>query len=108
MLSRDAKFEAEGGIVCSSLFEALDIAREHAIDDGAEEICVIGGANVFAQTLAKADRIYLTEVQATVEGDTHFPPLDPAQWRLASTEPHEKGEGDDFAFTLKIFERIKS
>ncbi len=108
VLSRDAKFEAEGGIVCSSLFEALDIAREHAIDDGAEEICVIGGANVFAQTLAKADRIYLTEVQATVEGDTHFPPLDPAQWRLASTEPHEKGEGDDFAFTLKIFERIKS
>ncbi len=107
VLSRDAKFEAEGGIVCSSLFEALDIAREHAIDDGAEEICVIGGANVFAQVLPKADRIYVTRVHAEVEGDAHFPAIDPAAWRVAREEAHEKADGDDYAFTLTVYERVK-
>ena len=106
VLSRDVKFEAEGGIVCSSLFEALDIAREHAIDDGADEICVIGGANVFAQVMARADRLYLTVVDAEVEGDVYFPAVDPAAWKLVSEEPHEKAEGDDYAFTLKTYERI--
>src|SRR5690606_32240555 len=54
VLSRDRLFEAEGGVICSTLSEALDIAYEHAEDDGAEEVMVIGGANIYAQTLPKA------------------------------------------------------
>lgn len=111
VLSRDPKMEAEGGIICTTLHEALDIGREHAIEDeiphDMPEICVIGGANVYAQTLPRADRLYVTLVHVTTEGDTHFAPIDLAQWRVLSEEPHEPGEGDDHAFTLKVYERLK-
>lgn len=105
VLSRDLKFEAEGGIVCNTLFEALDIAREHAADDGADEICVIGGANLYNQILGRADRLYVTHVHAEVEGDTFFPEIDPATWRVVSSEDFARAEGDDYDFTLKIYER---
>jgi dihydrofolate reductase len=108
VLSRDLKFEAEGGIVCGSLFEALDIAKEHAIDDGAEEICVIGGANLFAQVMAKADRLYVTHVHATVDGDTHFPAIDPARWQVVRQEAFAKTADDDYDFTLKVYERLQT
>jgi dihydrofolate reductase len=106
VLSRDMKFEAEGGVICTTLMEALDIAREHAEDDGADEICVIGGANVYQQTLPKADRLYITHVHAEVEGDTHFPAIDPKVWKVMREEAFDKGEGDDYAFTVKVYERV--
>ncbi len=110
VLTRDLKFEAEGGIVCNTLHEALDIAREHAVEDGAPatdmpEICVIGGANVFEQVLPRANRLYVTEVQATIEGDTHFPAIDPAIWQVTSSETFDKAEGDDYGFVFKVYER---
>lgn len=108
VLSRDMRMEAEGGVVCHTLFEALDIAREHAADDGADEICVIGGANIYEQTLPKADRIYVSHVHADVEGDAHFPVIDAAVWQVTSEESFAKTENDDHDFTLKIYERIKT
>lgn len=107
VLSRDLKFEAEGAIVCATLFEAFDIAREHAIDDGVDEICVIGGGNLYAQTLARADRLYVTLVHAEVEGDTHFPAIDPAQWHIVGEDAHPRAEGDDHAFAFRTYERLK-
>lgn len=106
VLSRDLKFEAPGAVVCNTLFEALDIAREHAVEEDAEEICVVGGANVFAQTLPKADRLYLTTVHATLEGDVHFPPFDPAQWRLQTEESFPQSEDDEYSFTLRIMDKV--
>ncbi len=105
--SRDVKMEAEGGIVCTSLFEAIDIAREHAEDDGVDEVCVIGGANIYAQMIDKADRLYVTQVHAEVDGDTHFPAIDPARWTVVSEKAMAKGEGDDYDYTLKVYERTK-
>ncbi|WP_140984659.1 dihydrofolate reductase [Asticcacaulis tiandongensis] len=107
VLSRDLKFEAEGGVVCETLFEALSIAREHAMDDGADEIMIIGGAKVYEQTLPKADRLYVTQVHANVEGDTFFPPIDPEIWQETRSEFLTRGEGDDHDFTLKIYDRKK-
>ncbi len=108
VLTRDVRMEAEGAIICHSLFEALDIAREHAADDGADEICVIGGANIYEQTLPKADRIYVSHVHADVEGDAHFPAIDPSIWQVTSEESFAKTENDDHDFTLKIYDRIKA
>src|SRR4051812_44536619 len=68
VLSRDGSFEPEGALVCETLDEALQIAREQAADDGADEVCVIGGAHIFAAAWLKARRLYITEVQAEVEG----------------------------------------
>ncbi|MDC7682400.1 dihydrofolate reductase [Asticcacaulis sp. BYS171W] len=103
--SRDPKFEAEGAVVCETLFEAMEIAREHAADDGADEVVVIGGANIYAQTIGKADRLYVTLVHTTLDGDAHFPEIDPAVWTETKSEFVEKGDGDDFDFTLKVYER---
>ena len=88
-------------------FEAVDIAREHAVDDDIDEICIIGGANIYEQFLPKADRLYVSEVQADVDGDATFPEIDTMTWELASSEPYVKAEGDDYDFTLKIYNRIK-
>jgi dihydrofolate reductase len=106
VLSRDGSFEPEGALVCETLGEALQIAREQAAEDGAEEVCVIGGAAVFAEALPRAKRLYLTEVDAEVEGDTHMPPIDESQWREVRREAYPAGPEDDYPFVFRVLERI--
>ena len=106
VLSRDGSFEPAGAIVCERFEEAVSIAREQASEDGAEEVCVIGGAALFALALPKAKRMYLTEVDAEVTGDVFFPPFDETQWREVEREAHDAGEGDDHPFVFRVLERI--
>ena len=105
VLSRDGSFEPQGALVCETLDEALHIAREHAADDGAEEVCVIGGAAVFAEALPRAKRLYLTEVDADVEGDVHLPKIDESQWREVRREAYPAGPDDDYPFVFRVLER---
>jgi dihydrofolate reductase len=105
VLSRDLTFEVEGGLLCETLSEALNIGREQAMDDGVDEVCAIGGAAVFEMALPKARRIYLTEVEAEVEGDVLFPPFDESEWREVRREHHPAGDQDDHAFTFRVLER---
>ncbi len=106
VLTRDGSFEAAGAIVCERFEEAVAIGREQAEEDGAEEVCVIGGAALFALALPKARRLYLTEVEAEVDGDVHLPPLDESVWREVRGEAHPAGEGDDFPFVFRVLERV--
>jgi len=106
VLTRDGSFEAAGAIVCERFEEAVAIGREQAEEDGAEEVCVIGGAALFALALPKARRLYLTEVEAEVDGDVHLPPLDERAWREVRREAHPAGEGDDFPFVFRVLERV--
>ena len=105
VLSLDGTFEPTGAVVCERFEEALAMAREQAEEDGAEEVCVIGGTALFALALPKAKRLYLTEVEADVEGDAEFPVFDEGGWREVRREPHPAGEGDDYAFTFRVLER---
>jgi dihydrofolate reductase len=105
VLSRDGSFEPQGALVCEKFDEAVQIAREQAAEDGAAEVCVIGGEALFALALPKARRLYLTEVQAEVEGDARFPAFDEGQWREVRREDHPAGEGDDHAFVFRVLER---
>lgn len=105
VLSRDLKFEAEGAIVCGNMFEALELAREHALDDGADDICIIGGANIYSQTLSRADRLYITRVHASPEGDVFFPEINKDQWVEVENTFHPKAEGDDHDFTTLVYDR---
>lgn len=105
VLSRDGSFEPQGAIVCERFEEAVQIAREEAEDDGADEVCVIGGEALFALALPKARRLYLTEVDVEVEGDTRFPDFDESEWREVRREAYPAGEGDDHAFVLRVLER---
>jgi dihydrofolate reductase len=105
VLSRDGSFEPKGAVVSADFAEALAIAREQAADDGAEEVCVIGGQALFAAALPKAKRLYLTEVQAEVDGDAHFPDFDEAEWREVRQEEYPAGENDDYPFVFRVLER---
>jgi dihydrofolate reductase len=105
VLSRDGTFAPKGAVVCEELSEALQIGREQAEDDGESEICVIGGAGVFAAALPKARRMYLTEVDASPAGDVFMPPFDEADWVEVRRESHPAGKGDDHAFVFRTLER---
>jgi dihydrofolate reductase len=105
VLSRDGSFEPKRALVCQTLDEALQIGREHAAEDGMDEICVIGGADVFHAALPKGRRRYLTEVDAEVEGDVILPPFDESQWVEVGRESHPAGLDDEFPFTFRVLER---
>ena len=92
-------------MVCEDFSEAVQIAREQAAEDGAAEVCVIGGAALFALALPKARRMYLTEVEAVVEGDVSFPDFDEADWREVWREDHTADDKNQYAFTFRTLER---
>ena len=86
VLSRDAGLTLEGATVCGDLERALAAAADAP---GGEQVWVVGGGAVYALALARADRVELTTVDVTVDGDTHAPRLAPDEWRLASTDPQD-------------------
>jgi dihydrofolate reductase len=109
VLTRDGSYEelgkAKGALVCERFDEAVQIAREQAEDDGVNEVCVIGGADLFAIALPKATRLYITEVDAEVEGDVRLPPFEESRWTEVRREAHSAGEGDDYPFVFRVLER---
>jgi len=106
VLSRDGSFEAKGALVCEDFSEAVQIAREQAEEDGQSEVCVIGGASLFALALTRASRLYLTEVEADVEGDVRLDPIDESRWREVRREHHPASEQDEHPFTFRVLERL--
>jgi dihydrofolate reductase len=105
VVTRDAAFQPDGVTAVTSVDDALIIARTLARTSGADEVMIIGGAEIYRTVLAKADRIYWTRVHAEPLGDVVFPPLNPAEWIETSTEALPQGDRDDHAATLKILDR---
>jgi dihydrofolate reductase len=105
VLSQDGSFEPPQAVVCESFLEALQMAKEQASDDGVDEVCVIGGRAIFELALPRAKRLYLTEVQAEVEGDVSFPAFDEVAWTEVRREEHPAGPDDDHAFIFRVLER---
>lgn len=100
VVTRNRSWSAPPGVeVAASLDEAVTLA---AADP---EIFVGGGAAIYRLALPRADRLYLTRVHATVEGDTFFPALDLAGWRLAEAEDHEADDRNQHPFTFERWER---
>jgi dihydrofolate reductase len=106
VITRDRSYSAEGAALVHSLEEALTLAKRREGEmAGAEEICVIGGSEIFARALPLADRLHVTHVLASVEGDVHFPSIDPANWRLVSEQEFPAGERDSFATRYSVYQR---
>ena len=99
VITRNPDFVAEGCDVVASIDAALDIAAD------ADEVMVIGGSQMYAEFLPRADRIYLTRVQAEVDGDTFLPDLDADQWRQVFTEELEADEVNDYSIEFSVLER---
>ena len=89
----------EGAFTAHSLEEAIAMA------EGDEEIFIIGGAQIYAEALSVADRMYITRVERDYEGDTSFPKIDYSKWRLVSEERHERGEEFDAPFAFLCYDR---
>jgi len=106
VVTRDKTYRVEGGETVSSLEDAITLAkiRARCMAD-ADELCVIGGGQIYAQALPLADRLHITQVLASVDGDTVFPPIDPAIWRVVSAEDVPAGEKDTHATRYAVYER---
>ena len=93
-------------IVTRDLPTALGLAREIATRDGVGECMVIGGAEIYRQCLRFADRIYLTQIELEIAGDTWFPEIDPRQWRESERVPGQSAAEPGLRFCFVTLERL--
>jgi dihydrofolate reductase len=105
VLTRDLSLIAPGAVLATSLDAALSYARADAAKRGVDEIMVIGGGDIFAATMETADRLEITHVRASPDGDALFPPIDPEVWQETAREDHYAGQDDDADFTLSTYVR---
>jgi dihydrofolate reductase len=103
VVTRNAGFAAAGVVAVGDIARALEVARGDALRRGAAEIAVIGGTDIFMQCLPFAQRLEVTHVHTRPDGDTFFPPIDPARWRAAAREEHPAGPRDEAAFTYATY-----
>ena len=99
IISRDENYQAKDSVVVHSIDEALKAAGD------AEEVMIIGGASFYEQMLPRADRLYLTLVEADIEGDAWFPAFDMAEWKQLKRESHPADEKNAYPHTFLILER---
>ncbi len=104
VVSRQAGLQLEGAEVFPSLEAALVRAEQWALEQGASELMLIGGAQLYAQGLEQADRLYLTRVALSPDGDAWFPQIDESLWKLVSDEPHPAADGKP-AFSFEVWEK---
>ena len=105
VLTRNREFRARGAVVTTSAANALAVAKGDALRRFAHEIAVLGGAEIYAEWMADADRLEITEVHAAPRGDTGFPPIDKAIWRETARTEHPAGANDDSAFAFVSYIR---
>ena len=99
VISGDRLYQAEGCRVVYSIDQALDASGD------CEEAMIVGGANLYRQTLEIADRLYLTLVKAEPEGDTWFPQIESQQWREIERETHKADESNEYDYDFVVLDR---
>lgn len=95
----------DGVLVASSVEEALQLGAEAAAHLDTEELCVIGGAEIYAATLPLASRIYLTEVEAEVDGDTRFPAIEGSSWSRRAAGRIERSSRNEHSAAFFVLDR---
>jgi dihydrofolate reductase len=99
VVTRRPDYRVAGAIVAATLDAAL------AACGNDDEIFVIGGAQLYAAALPRADRLYLTEVDAEIDGDTYMPEIEPAQWHAGAVTAYAADEKNPFSYKLTVFDR---
>jgi dihydrofolate reductase len=105
VVSRQEGYQPDGVLVISSLEAALDHAQTIAATDRANEVMIGGGAEIYAQALPVADRLYITHVGATPDGDAHFPAVDMEEWKESGVINVPASPNDSAAFRIKVYRR---
>jgi dihydrofolate reductase len=105
VITRDQAYSAEGIRVVHSIEEALVLAESIALLDGAEELMVIGGEQLYQAVLPRAQRLYLTHVHAEVEGDAWFPVIDFDQWQELGREDFSADGPNPYDYSFVVYSR---
>lgn len=105
VITRDETYAPEGVEICHTMAEALDLARSRAIEDEVDEVMIVGGGQIYADSIDLADRVYLTEVHATVDGDTVYPELPSHIWHEVSREKVVSETEDAPSFSFVVLDR---
>ena len=105
VVTRDPNYRARGAVVTTSFENARAVAHGDALRRFATEIAVIGGAEVYAQWMAAASRLEITEVHARPEGDTCFAAIDAAAWEEVARVRNPAGPDDSADFSYVTFRR---
>jgi len=100
VVTKNLTYQAEECCVVHSVAGALEACDE------AEEVMVMGGASLYEQLLPQADRLYLTQVHASLEGDTWFPDWQQSEWQELGREDHPADDKNDYPYSFIVFERI--
>lgn len=101
VVTRQNNFQAPGCIVVNSIVDGLALAKSN----NEPEVFIIGGAEIYKQSMPEANRLYLTEIKAAIEGDTFFPEFDKKNWKETMRKPHAADERHAHAFDFVIYER---
>lgn len=105
VITRQTDYAPAGVTVVASLTDALEHAENTALINGAEEVMVIGGAQIYEQSLPLADRLYLTEVDAEIEGDAWFPEFDRSEWQEVGRESYESSGCNPFDYSFIVLDK---
>ena len=100
IISRNPQYQQQGCLV----FDNLDSAIQNCAES--DEIFVIGGATLYETTLARADRLYITEIQQAFDGDTWFPKINHEQWREIARKEINDDNSVDFKYSFIVYERL--
>jgi dihydrofolate reductase len=101
VITKQSSWKAEGTVVVKSLDDALFVAKQ----TDAKEIMVIGGGEIYKAFFSTANRIYITRVDAELEGDTYFPVISPKDWHLVRQKDHEADEKNAYNYSFHVWER---
>lgn len=101
VVTRQKNFEAPGCTVVDSVEKGLQIAR----NSKEPEVFIIGGAEIYKLGLPHADRLYLTEIDAVIDGDTYFPQVDETRWRETSRIHHDKDDRHLYSFDFVTYDK---
>jgi dihydrofolate reductase len=105
VVTRQGEFAPAGALVAKDLEAALKLAAECAAARGADEICVVGGGEIYRAAMPFADRLHVTHVSARPEGDTLFPEISPAEWKIVSREALPPSDGDTATAVHVVYAR---
>jgi dihydrofolate reductase len=106
VLTRNPTFAANGATVVRTLDQAVTAAKTASkADDG--EAMVIGGAEIYALALPRADRLYFTLIDADIDGDTFFPEFNIDEWREVSREDHSADERHRYGYSIRVLDRVR-
>ncbi|MBT5485373.1 MAG: type 3 dihydrofolate reductase [Gammaproteobacteria bacterium] len=105
VVTRNADFSAEGVKTVNSLSAAKALCESIGEIDGISEAMVIGGAEIYTQAMPVADRLYLTEVHANVDGDTFFPEFDRSLWKEVAREDFDASGPNPYAYSFIVLDK---